>query len=41
MDEEEGSTESEEEVGTRRSGRNRRPTKRYTERDEDEDKEDE
>ena len=41
VDEEEGSTESEEEVGTRRSGRNRRPTKRYTERDEDEDKEDE
>jgi len=40
MDKEEGSSESEEEASTRRSGRDRRPTKRYIERDSDEDKED-
>lgn len=41
VDEEEDSTESEEEVGTRRLRRDRRPTKRFIERDKDEDKEDE
>ena len=41
MDEEEDSSETDEEALTRRSGRERRPTKRYIDRDEDADKDDE
>ena len=40
-DEEEEDSEPEEEVLTRRSGRDKQPTRRYMERDEEEDGEDE
>ena len=40
-DNEEEGSETDEEVLSRRSGRERQPTKRYIERDEDEDEEDE